>query len=133
MKMNPIFCLFVILFVNIVTIQREKSVFICIHYHEKEFIYELPPNSTKWENDNYLDLIESIRSKFNLKSNFSLYENLDGYIVNIDDIDDVIDAIECIEDVADDDDDESKDSEVSQHLLHLHVKLKILILMRKKK
>eukprot|EP01084_Bolivina_argentea_P285679 489937_1 len=111
--------------VVVIKIEEERFV-ITIHYNDKTFDYKLKSNKQEWDDNNFLNLMQSIGKHFNIKSEFDIYQDLKGNnqeIVDIDDIDDIIEAINiaCLENVGNEDD--NKDNHVSK-TLHLYVKQK---------
>ena len=56
--------------------------------------HKLTSNIDSWNNDDYINLIEAIKKKFNLYVKFSLYEDLQGDTIDIDDMDDIMNSFE---------------------------------------
>eukprot|EP01083_Nonionella_stella_P078260 214060_1 len=51
----------------------EDRYVIKVHFGDKKFDYPLTGTPEEWDEDNYTDLVQTIRDKFNLQSEFALH------------------------------------------------------------
>eukprot|EP01083_Nonionella_stella_P272463 923928_1 len=98
---------------------------ITFHYNDNTFDYKLQSDTTQWNNDHFLTMMQSVCAKFGLKDTIDVYEDLLGEHIPIDDMDDIAGAFDSIEHEEDDDDQKhhETDSMKNKTLLHLFVKV----------
>eukprot|EP01083_Nonionella_stella_P071397 191728_1 len=69
---------------------------ITVHFGDQQFDYPLTSNPEDWDEVIYQDLVQTIRTKFNLQSEFALFEDVGGSRLDIDDEDDILSSFDDI-------------------------------------
>eukprot|EP01083_Nonionella_stella_P119978 359054_1 len=69
---------------------------ITVHFGDQQFDYPLTSNPEDWDEVIYQDLVQTIRTKFNLQSEFALFEDFGGSHVDIEAMDDISESFDAI-------------------------------------
>eukprot|EP01083_Nonionella_stella_P209509 759380_1 len=76
------------------------SYIITVHFDDQQFDYPLMSNPDDWDEDTtadvYHNLLQSIRNKFSLQSEFALFEDIGGTHMELDDMDDILSSFNGI-------------------------------------
>eukprot|EP01083_Nonionella_stella_P225648 801993_1 len=78
----------------------EDRYVITLHFGDQKFDYPLTGAPDDWNEDIYTDLVQTIRDKFNLQSEFALYEDCGGSHVDMDGMDDIADSFDETDDIS---------------------------------
>eukprot|EP01083_Nonionella_stella_P071396 191727_1 len=81
--------------IQIVKTQISQDQFlITVHFEDQQFEYPLTSNPEDCDEEIYQDLLQIIRTKFNLQSEFALFEDVGGIHVHITEMSDIVDSFD---------------------------------------